>query len=61
MNKFFQGYKYLGCANEWENSPVELQQCKELGHRCTEIHESRGMNYVYCTKCGIYYDYDSGD
>lgn len=26
MNKFFQGYKYLGRANGWQGTPADLKK-----------------------------------
>ena len=62
MNNFFQGYTFLGYANDWgDATPIELTQCRQLGHKINELHSLRGLVTCYCTKCGIYYQYDNGD
>jgi len=60
------GYRDLGWANSWRETPEEVKRCREQGHRTTDIDKGRpphrGLDHVVtCDVCRIVYHYDSSD
>lgn len=55
------GYSYLGWANNWDENPKEVKNCKELKHIINDFSQLRsGAHHtVSCDICKYYYNYDS--
>ena len=57
--------KNLGWANDWDDDPQVVKDCRAKKHRTTDVDVGpphRGMEHVVtCTECGYVYRYDSSD
>ncbi len=55
-----EGYKCLGWANGWLDTPKEVTDCSHTTKYVN--HNYRGTdNTAYCEECKWYYKVDSGD
>ena len=59
----FLKYQYLGWANGWEKTPIEVKECQSIGHKTNrKSYSNRGShNTVSCDICKYFYNYDSSD
>lgn len=55
------GFKYLGYANGWEETPEEVTDCHGKEHKLNYISEPYCVTVYLCEKCKYYYRIDSGD
>lgn len=60
-----EGYKDLGWANGWKDTPKEVLSCQQLKHIVKDVDvgpPNCGLHHVvWCPQCGYVYHVDSGD
>lgn len=60
-NRDEHGYKDLGYANGWKNTPDIIKKCKAKGHVREYKNVGRGVTEYSCPICKYKYSIDSTD
>ena len=53
-----KGYRFLGVANGWGETPPEVVRCRQLGHQHRDVETGGQYHSVTCEECGYRFEYD---